>query len=730
MNKTIFLIVISALLTSKLFPKTVIIEPISSFAKTQTYGADNYSIEIYNNKLYSVNTRSLQVFDISNNFLELISDLDLDGQTRSLSLCNESAFVSAGPPINRLYQININNPINLSLIDTLSYFGSYVHFIDNNNLFVHEWDYDYNSWKINVYNCNSMQQISQFLVPFNTNVMRKADDGIGIIKINDMAYLYDISNPNDIQLITSGVIGETFFPNYSQILQDSILVYGDGVGLRFYDITNNWQLINSLDYPIINFAVEDNHLVIHNDGVLELYDISNLYSIILSDSISFGYFDGVQCVKLFNDILYYTTDMGCLEMYQISNNEFIHLDSYYSFGGLEAAYYYDDYLAISTTLNGLTSWDISNLLNPIQMQSYYENLYPGENLNGENNIFNYKCYDIEQMLIHYKSMEMNESGSISEIAELTTIDNGGSIYFKQNVGYFKVHNEFLYKYELVDNDLIEVASISLPQADWGEIYFYNNIAYILSAFKLSIISNINSNDNITLYDQIDISIFGPNSLDFFESYMIISEQTESNICYFFNITDPLNPDLETSIDNSGLIAIDHDNELMFLGNSSIVIYDLGTINTGIIPEIKSMVNWNYCEQIIPFQKNDVFYLLYLDHTGCSVYEYECIPTEATHDFLTISPTLSNYPNPFNPSTEIRFQISGVRQFENTEISIYNLKGQKVKTFSNLQITQSANQQIVWDGTDRNNQPVSSGVYFYQLKNNGKAVAQKKCLLIK
>ncbi|NQV19397.1 MAG: T9SS type A sorting domain-containing protein [Armatimonadetes bacterium] len=87
--------------------------------------------------------------------------------------------------------------------------------------------------------------------------------------------------------------------------------------------------------------------------------------------------------------------------------------------------------------------------------------------------------------------------------------------------------------------------------------------------------------------------------------------------------------------------------------------------------------------------------------------------------------LSNYPNPFNPSTTISFNISR-KDAKNAEIIIYNIKGQKIKQYSILNIQSS----IVWDGTDNNNHPVSSGIYFYRLKVNNKIVATKKCLLLK
>ncbi|MDO9578114.1 MAG: M1 family aminopeptidase [Candidatus Cloacimonadales bacterium] len=102
--------------------------------------------------------------------------------------------------------------------------------------------------------------------------------------------------------------------------------------------------------------------------------------------------------------------------------------------------------------------------------------------------------------------------------------------------------------------------------------------------------------------------------------------------------------------------------------------------------------------------------------------------------------LSNYPNPFNPSTTISFQLN-TETAENTELIIYNLKGQKVKTFTfpngslgtseqTHQINQSQNHQIVWDGTDQTEKPVSSGIYFYQLRSNDKPIATNKMILMK
>ncbi|MCK4654626.1 MAG: T9SS type A sorting domain-containing protein, partial [Candidatus Cloacimonetes bacterium] len=91
-------------------------------------------------------------------------------------------------------------------------------------------------------------------------------------------------------------------------------------------------------------------------------------------------------------------------------------------------------------------------------------------------------------------------------------------------------------------------------------------------------------------------------------------------------------------------------------------------------------------------------------------------------------TLSVYPNPFNPTTTIFFELN-TENTENTELIIYNIKGQKVKQF-NIENCKLNIGQVVWNGTDENNKPVGSGVYFCRLKVNDKSKIVKKMLLLK
>ena len=88
--------------------------------------------------------------------------------------------------------------------------------------------------------------------------------------------------------------------------------------------------------------------------------------------------------------------------------------------------------------------------------------------------------------------------------------------------------------------------------------------------------------------------------------------------------------------------------------------------------------------------------------------------------------LSNYPNPFNPTTTIQFSL---QKDSKIELSIYNIKGQKIKTLTHNDFTKGSH-SIVWNGDDESNKPVSSGVYYYQLQVSNEIIVTEKCLLLK
>ncbi|MCF7918378.1 MAG: right-handed parallel beta-helix repeat-containing protein [Candidatus Cloacimonetes bacterium] len=108
-----------------------------------------------------------------------------------------------------------------------------------------------------------------------------------------------------------------------------------------------------------------------------------------------------------------------------------------------------------------------------------------------------------------------------------------------------------------------------------------------------------------------------------------------------------------------------------------------------------------------------------------------------NDISGVTGIISVYPNPFNPETTISFftttSLRGTTTWqaevtEITELSIYNLKGQKIKTLENG-ILPAGRHSVVWKGNDDSGHRVGSGMYFIKLKV-GDEVFTNKVVLIK
>jgi flagellar hook assembly protein FlgD len=84
----------------------------------------------------------------------------------------------------------------------------------------------------------------------------------------------------------------------------------------------------------------------------------------------------------------------------------------------------------------------------------------------------------------------------------------------------------------------------------------------------------------------------------------------------------------------------------------------------------------------------------------------------------------NYPNPFNSSTTIRYQIESK---SDVSLTIINSLGENVKTLVN-EIKSAGRYETVWNGKDNFGNPISSGIYFYRLRTENGTLTNKMILL--
>ncbi len=190
--------------------------------------------------------------------------------------------------------------------------------------------------------------------------------------------------------------------------------------------------------------------------------------------------------------------------------------------------------------------------------------------------------------------------------------------------------------------------------------------------------------------------------------------TNSNIeggedeIYIYGDTNTINW-LENNIDTDPLFADTLNGNFSLSENSP-------CIDTGI-----AFFEWN--DEIIIDLSEDEYFGISPD---MGAFEYYPADSDEINVQDPIEYSLSqNYPNPFHSSTIISYSIA--EDGENAEILIYNIKGQKVITLIDEK-QEKGFKEIVWDGKDNNNKPVSSGIYFYSLQTEGYSKVKKMILL--
>ena len=86
--------------------------------------------------------------------------------------------------------------------------------------------------------------------------------------------------------------------------------------------------------------------------------------------------------------------------------------------------------------------------------------------------------------------------------------------------------------------------------------------------------------------------------------------------------------------------------------------------------------------------------------------------------------IGNYPNPFNPTTNINFTVEHISDID---LSIHNLDGRLIRSFS-LGNLQPGNHSLSWDGKDHSLSQVPSGIYIYRLQSENHSGTGKMTLL--
>ncbi len=100
---------------------------------------------------------------------------------------------------------------------------------------------------------------------------------------------------------------------------------------------------------------------------------------------------------------------------------------------------------------------------------------------------------------------------------------------------------------------------------------------------------------------------------------------------------------------------------------------------------------------------------------------ERLSSDVTQSFVLSQ----NYPNPFNPTTNFGFRIS---DFAFVSLKVFDVLGREVAALVN-EMSRPGVHTVQWDGKNDRGEPVSSGIYLYQLRA-GSSVTTRKMVLLK
>lgn len=242
------------------------------------------------------------------------------------------------------------------------------------------------------------------------------------------------------------------------------------------------------------------------------------------------------------------------------------------------------------------------------------------------------------------------------------------------------------------------------QGAWNGIFVYDYGTEVMVGDEINITAEVDEYyDKTELTDIVEYTVISSNN-----------ELPEAVTLSTFNVNQEDYEGVYVNVENAECTGYDqqYGEWLVDDGSGEIMINDMMyefVPNIGEFYNITGIVDYAYGSfRIEPRNSGDVT-------IASSVYE-EIVLTDLS---------LSIYPNPFNPSTTISFNLND--SFSDATLDIFNIKGQKIRGFNITPIGQEV--LVEWDGTDLNGKPVSSGIYYCKLII-GDIERTKKMLLLK
>ncbi|MDY6916295.1 MAG: T9SS type A sorting domain-containing protein [Candidatus Cloacimonadota bacterium] len=740
--KNFILIILILLSTVMLTASEISFNKVNDFAFAQTYNTPE-CIKVRDEYLYATTTHGLEIFEIDdNNDLEKISMVIAPCPYRFL-IKEDYIYLhnyqrdNYGFANYKLYQIDISDPYNPAIVNTLD-FGNDKR-ISNMNIFDDKLNFQLvkngNIVENNIYSLPDLEIVGE--LPLDLQPV-KVNDNLALafnIEVGQTGY-YSIYNTSDLcNPIFLGDIDLSQMVLHTKTLNDSIAIISDQEQVTFWNISDpaNWEIVSSYQSSHIlhwykNLSLMDNYLMLLNFSGFEIINIENLNNIELVDDI-IAYDSVVALCQNSNNIFLASAEEG-IQKYSFSNSSIEHIENFFDYSSFSSySYSYQDYIFVQSDRHGVHLFDVSEPLQSIEIETtLLADKY--KVMQGKNNLiwvmdftdYSYKIFDISNP----------EAPSLRNTIPVGDLHQISWSYFRfDGSNTDEVYLYFMDPIRIEKYDISEpgepqlLFDYSLPTQ--GKAFFVKNgfgyISEVVSGTNnLIILEGLEENEP---YISTTLENFSPPNEDFYMQLIGDTFFTRNKPVKAYELSNPLNPEFLYQLQYNTMNSLSSHNEYLFGKQANYIpIYNISNVQNTIVPAemILELISPSYDCNFIEI--NGQKYMFVVEVSAIEVFEMNDASIVEDIVVENNSISLSNYPNPFNPATTIFFNLT---QDSQVDLSVYNIKGQLVKKLK-TEYLPAGQHSVEWNGTNRNNKSVSSGIYFYKIKTEHKTVTKKMLLL--
>ena len=763
------LLVVLCLIPIILSSLTFEFEKIGEFAESGDYG-QFHRLLVDDSYLYAISIYGFEINEVNEFSGELtrISLIPFEGEVDGIEKIGANVFVSVSTRtsyqteiLSSLYKIDVSDPFEPVIVDSIIFPDNIRNYIlrkSGEYISYHKLEEINNTWfftELVFMDPITFENVTSYEIHTFTDHLK---ENYFLQQRNPGEYdfdVYDYSDINNIQLVSS--VDFSSCPTaflWGHAIDDSTFVLLGNNSISFYDFSDiyNIEYISTHDRYVSNSSpfgdcirIDDYVLIPSQRAGIEVVDISDIENPIIFDFWEYPY-EEISSISPFflttgglsfnNGHLYVGTFYDGILLMNFTNGSIEYVDKFINNRINSLKHRLHDNKLFSTGYSGgIYVQDIEDITSPTIETIIFEDLFVDTFEIVNNYIFIsttllstmehfLKVYDISDLsnpVLHLDQLMIGTSIFLINENEPDYLYRC-SLSLEQpiEIGKYLIQNP--YGIELVL--LYPFQEITVPS------FFYEGYLYMEEwdddGVKDLLIYDGFEDENPELV--IDLPNFiGNAKLYKTENYLQISRHSNPDSDDFYNLINPLSPELAftTPISSKWRGSKIRDNVLFSPSKFTVYLYDIEDNPSGELEPFNYFnLNSRYKDMTFYSQGEDDYF--FCEQLECiSTYNYS-IETSADEKIPNTEITLSNYPNPFNPETNIVFNLM---EECDVQLDIYNIKGQKIRSLINEQI-EAGEHSVVWDGDNSLGKKVSSGLYLYKLKINNKTELVKKCMLLK